>query len=70
VDYVIDRAQVYVPIEVKWTDKPNLSDAKHLKKFLEEYAAKEAYIICRTPNRYKITDNIIALPWQEIKTIF
>lgn len=69
IDYVIDQAQTYIPIEVKWTDRPNLSDAKHIKKFIEEYNVKQAYIICRTPHRYKIADNIIALPWQEIGAI-
>jgi uncharacterized protein len=70
IDYVIDQAQYYTPIEVKWTDKPNLSDAKHIRKFIEEYNVKQSYIICRTPHRYKITENILALPWQEIETIF
>lgn len=70
IDYVIDRAHTYVPVEVKWTDKPNLSDTKHLKKFIEEYAAEQAYVICRTPHRYKLAENIMALPWQEIGTIF
>ena len=70
VDYVIDQAQTYTPIEIKWTDKPALSDARHLKKFIEEYSVKQAYIVCRTPHRYKVAANIIALPWQEIGTIF
>jgi len=69
IDYVIDQAQTYTPIEIKWTDKPNLSDAKHLKKFIDEYNVKQAYVVCRTPHRYKIAENILALPWQEISTI-
>jgi predicted AAA+ superfamily ATPase len=69
IDYVIDLAHTYIPIEIKWTDKPNLSDAKHIKKFIEEYTVTQAYIICRTPHRYKIAENITALPWQEISTI-
>lgn len=70
IDYIIDQSHEYTPIEVKWTDKPNLSDAKHIKKFIEEYHVKQAYIICRTPHRYKIEEKIIALPWQEIGAIF
>jgi predicted AAA+ superfamily ATPase len=70
VDYVLDQSHEYTPIEVKWTDKPNISDTRHIKKFIEEYPIKKAYIICRTPYRYKITENIIALPWQEISLIF
>lgn len=70
IDYVLDVANHYVPIEVKWSDQPNSSDAKHLIKFMDEYPqAKQAYIVCRTPQRYKITDNVIALPWQEINFI-
>jgi hypothetical protein len=67
---VIDQAHEYIPIEIKWTDKPNLSDAKHIIKFSEEYKTRDAYIICCTPRRYKIKENIIALPWQEINSIF
>lgn len=70
VDYVIDHAHEYTPIEIKWTDRPTDSDARHLKKFMTEYPVKQAYIICRTPRRYKISDNITALPWQEVSVIF
>lgn len=71
VDYVLDVAHRYIPIEVKWSDKPNESDAKHLKKFIEEYpSVTQAYIVCRTPYRYQITEKITALPWQEINMMF
>lgn len=66
IDYVLDIAGRCVPIEVKWSDHPASSDAKHLKKFIEEYSSEQAYIICRTPQRYKIEDKITALPWQDI----
>lgn len=35
-----------------------------------EYHVEQGYIICRTPHRYKITDSIMALPWQEIGKVF
>jgi predicted AAA+ superfamily ATPase len=71
VDYVVEQAGTYTPIEVKWTDMPSENDCRHLKVFFEEYQdqAKQAYIICQTPKRYFITKNIIALPWQEIAEI-
>ncbi len=69
VDYVIDYAHHYAPIEVKWTDKPGKSDARHLKKFIEEYPTQQAYIICRTPQAYQVDDNITAVPWQNIQSI-
>ncbi len=71
IDFVLDFLHQYIPIEVKWSDKPQAKDAKHLMKFINEYSqAKQGYIVCRTPHRYKITDNITALPWQEINLIF
>lgn len=71
IDYVLDVARHYLPVEVKWTDKPDLSDARHLKKFLMEYPeSQEAYIICQTPHRYRISEKIMVLPWQEISFIF
>ncbi len=32
--------------------------------------AKQAYIICQTPNPIKIADNICALPWQDLEEFF
>lgn len=71
VDYVLDSSHRYIPIEVKWTDKPTSYDARHMYKFMQEYTeASQGYIVCRTPHRYKIADNITALPWQELDLIF
>ncbi len=71
IDFILDVAHQYIPIEVKWSDKPSASDARHLKRFLDEYIeAKAAYIISRTPHRYKLDDRIIVLPWQELGKIF
>ena len=71
VDFVLDIAHHYIPIEVKWTDKPDRSDAKHLEKFLAEYPeTKCGFVICRTPQRYKISEKVMALPWEEIHGLF
>ncbi len=71
VDFVLENEQIYIPIEVKWSENPNLHDAKHLIKFLEDYPnAPHAYIICRTPHAYAIHEKITALPWQEIISLF
>lgn len=70
VDYVVDIAHQYIPIEVKWSDKPTYADAKHLHKFIEEYpSVHQAYIICRTPHSYRISEKVLAIPWQEIPTV-
>ncbi len=71
IDFVLEKDQLYIPMEVKWSENPNFRDAKHLHKFLEEYSnAPHGYIICRTPRPYSIAENITALPWQEIVTFF
>lgn len=71
IDYVLDIEHRYTPIEVKWSDKPNASDAKHLIKFMSEYPeAGQGYIVCRTPHPYQIAEKVTVLPWQEIETIF
>lgn len=70
IGYVIESNKQYIPIEVKWTDTPTLTDAKHLIKFLEEYDCQEmAYIICRCPKPLLLKENILALPWQHLPTI-
>jgi predicted AAA+ superfamily ATPase len=71
VDWVIERAHHLIPLEVKWTEVPSLRDARHLQVFLSEHAhTKEAYVVCRTPHRLKLAPHILAIPWQEISTLF
>ena len=70
VDYVLEHSGKYIPIEVKWSDKPSVKDARHLQKFLSEYEnSDKGYIICRTPHAVELTENIIALPWQKLKNV-
>ena len=42
IDFVIEQAQEYIPVEVKWTEAPTSTDAKNLMKFIDEYSAKKA----------------------------
>jgi uncharacterized protein len=37
VDFIIQRNKALIPIEVKWTDRPSLHDARHLLTFLGEH---------------------------------
>lgn len=70
IDYVLDSSGTYIPIEVKWTDSPSFSDARHIQKFLSEHDnADKGYIICRTPNPVAITDKITALSWQNLREV-
>ncbi len=65
IDYIVESHGHYIPVEVKWTENPNLSDARHLLPFLSDHPKKttKGYIICRCDRPMQIHDKIIALPW-------
>ena len=65
VDFIIQREGRLTPIEVKWTENPSLSDARHLRTFLNEHPkqAKHGYILCRCPQPRRLHDKVTALPW-------
>jgi predicted AAA+ superfamily ATPase len=70
VDWVIKTSGNYIPIEVKLSPNPGIKECKHLQTFLSEYDGPHgAYVVCTTPRRYKITENITAVPWQQIAKI-
>jgi len=69
VDWILTYSNNILPIEVKWTDKPSLKDARHLKTFLNDYHLKTGYIVCRCNKPRKLDEQITALPWHEIKTL-
>jgi len=70
VDWVLVQGAQMVPIEVKWTERPNEKDARHLKTFMKEYDSERGVIVCRCNRKLEITDNIVALPWQELSSVF
>lgn len=64
VDFVLKTPKEVIPIEVKWTDKPNLQDGRHLRTFMEhEKKAQRGYIVCRVPEIRKLDTHIWAIPW-------
>jgi predicted AAA+ superfamily ATPase len=70
VDYVLESDKQYIPIEIKWSETPTLYDARHLIKFMEQYACvKPAYIICRCERPLLLRDDIIAIPWQQLGSV-
>jgi predicted AAA+ superfamily ATPase len=70
VDWIVERHNEYIPIEVKWTENPHPGDAKHIKTFLHEYQnAKNGYVVSRVNRKQKLADRIFAIPWQELPTI-
>jgi predicted AAA+ superfamily ATPase len=65
IDFIIEKGGVVTPIEVKWTECPILSDARHLLRFLQEQGPKapHGYIICRCAYPMQLHPQITALPW-------
>jgi predicted AAA+ superfamily ATPase len=65
VDFIVEHGGALTPIEVKWTENPTASDARHLLTFLGERSkvAKHGYVICRCPRPLQLHDKITALPW-------
>jgi predicted AAA+ superfamily ATPase len=65
VDYVLETPGEVIPIEVKATESPRESDARHLKLFLETYPerAHRGFIVCRCRAPRRLTDRIEAVPW-------
>ena len=66
VDWILSYEDKILPIEVKWTDKPAIKQARHLKTFLTDYNVKNGYIVCRCDKPRKLDDQITAIPWQGV----
>ncbi len=65
VDFIVEVAGTLVPIEVKWTERPSLADARHLRAFMAEHprTAQHGFIVCRCHAPMALDDRITALPW-------
>jgi len=65
VDFIIARGGRLIPIEVKWTEHPTPSTARHLLTFLDEHPkrARHGYVICRCTAPLALNDRVTALPW-------
>jgi len=64
IDYIIEKSDRLIPLEVKWTDRPSLKDARHLLTFLKENDnAPEGFIVCRVPHPVQLNKKIKAIPW-------
>lgn len=65
VDFIIAHQGRLTPVEVKWTENPSLSDARHLLAFMGEHrkTAQHGYLICRCRAPRQLHDKVTALPW-------
>ncbi len=70
VDFVIEKENQYIPVEVKWTKNPTAQDARHVHTFIEEYSnCSKGYVVCRVNRAQKLSSSVIALPWKELPSI-
>jgi predicted AAA+ superfamily ATPase len=65
VDFILEHEGRFVPVEVKWTERPSTGDARHVLTFLKEHPrqAQEGYVICRCSLPMQLHDRVTALPW-------
>ena len=70
VDWVIDKNGAYTPVEVKWSENPSSSDIRYLEIFLSEYPSAEVgYLVCQVPRKAKLSDRVLAIPWQSVNEL-
>ena len=70
VDWVLTREDRCLPVEVKWSDAPAATDARHLETFLREHrSGRSGLVVCRAPRRCQLARGIVALPWEEIPAV-
>jgi len=72
IDWIVETNNRWIPVEVKWTDRPQPKHGKVLNQFIEENPKKAnmGYIIFNGERARQIDRNIIALPWFELNQIF
>ncbi|MCH9634457.1 MAG: hypothetical protein S4CHLAM7_12080 [Chlamydiae bacterium] len=70
VDWIVEKQNRYIPVEVKWTKNPSVKDARHILTFLDEYEnSSKGYVVCRVSRAQKLTDRVTAIPWTDIPII-
>ena len=68
VDFVIEVDGKLLPVEVKATSRPRLSDAAHLRTFRKEYGSKaRAGLLLHTGSTLDwLTPDVLAAPWWKV----
>jgi predicted AAA+ superfamily ATPase len=68
VDFVLELGEGLIPIEVKWTDRPDRPDGRHLRSFLAENPGRSemGWIVCRCPRPMQMDEQVRAIPWWAI----
>jgi len=67
VDAVIETPEEVIPVEIKWTDSPQMKDVRHLERFLDLHPdlSRRGYLVCRVDKQRKLSERILAIPWDQ-----
>jgi len=68
VDLILETPDEVIPIEIKWTTSPQISDARSLETFLDAYPklAHRGFIVCRVPHTLQITKRVLAISYTDL----
>jgi len=68
IDFIVELQSRFIPIEVKWTEHPSASDARHLIDFMHDMPEKAdaGYIVCRCPRPMQVHEKVTAVPYWEL----
>ena len=68
IDLVIETEGRLLPIEIKLTSRPRMSDAAHLRSFRSEYgdAARSGLLLHTGDSVGWLTPDVLAAPWWRV----
>ena len=68
VDAVLETPAEDIPVEAKWTENPDRSDARHVERFLDTYPqrARRGFVVCRCPRARRLTERTTAIPYDSM----
>jgi len=70
IDLILSRGREVFAVEIKSTDRIDLSDVSKIKQIASALKLKSIYIVSRDPNK-QVVDNVICLGWRDFfKEIF
>jgi predicted AAA+ superfamily ATPase len=64
VDFIISTPEEIIPLEVKWTEHPRTTDARHVISLMKDLPRiKRGYLVCRCARPQLLAENVTAVPW-------
>ena len=72
-DFLIHRGGRFHLADAKWTERPRSRDVSALKKVervLSDSVVESLSVVCRTPNAYPLTEDVAAVPLNEMNPAF